>query len=43
MYKELWDEGLVQGLPVNIQIVTGRFGEEKAVGVAKVLEKLGIV
>ncbi|KIW53339.1 hypothetical protein, variant [Exophiala xenobiotica] len=43
MYKELWDDGLVQGLPVNIQIVTGRFGEEKAVGVAKVLEKLGIV
>lgn len=43
MYKELWDGGLVQGLPVNIQIVTGRFGEEQAVAVAKVLEKLGIV
>ncbi|KAL6242382.1 hypothetical protein RBB50_010521 [Rhinocladiella similis] len=43
MYQELWDDGVVQGLPVNIQIVTGRFGEEKAVGVAKVLEKLGIV
>jgi len=43
MYKELWDAGIVQGLPVNIQIVTGRFGEEKAVAVGKMLEKLGIV
>ncbi|KIX03209.1 uncharacterized protein Z518_06761 [Rhinocladiella mackenziei CBS 650.93] len=40
MYQELWDAGLVQGLPVNIQIVTGRFGEEAAVRVAKVFEKL---
>lgn len=40
MYQELWAAGLVQGLPVNIQIVTGRFGEEKAVAVAKVLEEL---
>lgn len=40
MYEELWSHGVIQNLPVNLQIVTGRFGEEKAVAVAKVLESL---
>lgn len=40
LYKELWDKGVVQGLPVNVQIVTGRFAEEKAICVGKVLDSL---
>ncbi|EHY53687.1 hypothetical protein HRR83_003902 [Exophiala dermatitidis] len=39
-YTDLWDSGLVQNMPINVQIVTGRFGEEKAFAVAKVLEQL---
>jgi len=40
LYGELWNAGVIQGLPVNVQVVTGRFGEEKAVGIAKVLDAL---
>ncbi|KAL2434375.1 hypothetical protein ABEF95_005386 [Exophiala dermatitidis] len=39
-YADLWDSGLIQNMPINVQIVTGRFGEEKAFAVAKVLEQL---
>lgn len=35
-----YDIDLVDGMPVGLQIVTGRFGEEKAVAVAKVIESL---
>jgi amidase len=31
---------LVKGLPVGVQIVGGRFGEEKAVAIAKVVEEV---
>ena len=34
------DPELVKGMPVGVQIVTGRFGEEKAVGIAKLIESL---
>lgn len=34
------DVDLVQGMPVCVQIVGGRFGEEKAVSVAKVVDEL---
>ncbi|KIV95233.1 hypothetical protein PV10_02910 [Exophiala mesophila] len=40
MYQDLWNHGVIQNLPVNLQIVTGRFGEEKAIAVAKILETL---
>lgn len=30
---------LVEGMPVGVQIVGGRFGEEKCVAVAKAIEK----
>ena len=30
---------LIRGMPVNVQIVTGKFGEEKAVAVAKAVEE----
>jgi amidase len=36
------DIELVKGMPVGVQVVTGRFGEEKAVAVAKVIEQLTI-
>jgi amidase len=36
-----YDIELVSGMPVGVQIVGGRFGEEKAVAVAKVIESLG--
>lgn len=36
-----YDIDLVSGMPVGVQIVGGRFGEEKAVAVAKVIESLG--
>ncbi|KAK2751826.1 hypothetical protein FQN55_009269 [Onygenales sp. PD_40] len=32
-----YDVNLVQGMPVSVQVVTGRFGEEKAVSIAKVM------
>lgn len=35
-----YDLDLVDGMPVNVQIITGKFGEEKAVMVAEVLEEL---
>ncbi|PYH97800.1 amidase signature enzyme [Aspergillus ellipticus CBS 707.79] len=35
-----YDVDLVEGMPVTVQIVGGRFGEEKAVAVAKVLDAL---
>lgn len=44
--KSVADEGgtddinLVNGMPVGLQLVTGRFGEEKAVAIAKVMESL---
>lgn len=31
---------LVKGMPVSLQVVTGRFGEEKAISIAKVIESL---
>lgn len=34
------DVDLVKGMPVTVQIVGGRFGEEKAVSVAKVVDGL---
>lgn len=40
LYEELWNKGVVQGLPVNVQLVTGRFGEERAVAIGKVLDDL---
>ena len=33
------DPDLIRGMPVNVQIVTGKFGEEKAVAVAKAIEE----
>jgi amidase len=33
------DPNLIQGMPVTVQIVTGKFGEEKAVAVAKAVEE----
>lgn len=35
-----YDPELVKGMPVGVQIVGGRFGEERCVAVAKVLEVL---
>ncbi|KAL4969353.1 amidase signature domain-containing protein [Aspergillus stella-maris] len=35
-----YDVDLVKGMPVTVQIVGGRFGEEKAVSVAKVVDGL---
>ncbi|GME61105.1 Acetamidase [Neofusicoccum parvum] len=37
---EQYDVELVKGMPVGLQVVTGRFGEEKAVAIVKVLESL---
>lgn len=34
------DIELVHGMPIGVQIVGGRFGEEKAVAVAKVVDEL---
>lgn len=33
------DVNLVEGMPVGIQVVGGRFGEEKCVAVAKAIEQ----
>ena len=33
------DSKLISGMPVSIQIVGGRFGEEKTVAVAKAIEE----
>lgn len=35
-----YDVDLVEGMPVGVQIVTGRLEEEKAVGIARLLEDL---
>ncbi|KAI9661576.1 MAG: hypothetical protein M1821_008814 [Bathelium mastoideum] len=35
-----YDPELVKGMPVGVQIVTGRFGEEKAIGIARLLQSL---
>jgi amidase len=37
---DLYDVDMVEGMPVGVQIVTGRFGEEKAVAIAKVIDAL---
>ena len=37
---DLYDVELVHGMPVGVQIVGGRFGEEKVVAVAKVIQSL---
>ncbi|KAJ5153319.1 uncharacterized protein N7482_009797 [Penicillium canariense] len=37
--KEQYDIDLVDGMPVGLQIVGGRFGEEKCVSVAKAIEQ----
>ena len=34
------DVDLVKDMPITVQIVGGRFGEEKAVAVAKVLKEV---
>lgn len=34
------DIELVHGMPICVQIVGGRFGEEKAIAVAKVVDEL---
>lgn len=36
--KQQYDPEVVKGKPVTVQIVGGRYGEEKCVGVAKALE-----
>ncbi|KAI9740487.1 MAG: hypothetical protein M1834_005067 [Cirrosporium novae-zelandiae] len=41
IYKQ-YDVELVKNMPVGLQVVTGRFGEEKAVGIAKLIESFGI-
>lgn len=38
--QEADDVNLVNGLPVPIQIVGGKFGEENSIGVAKVIDAL---
>lgn len=35
-----YDPQLVDGMPVGVQVVGGRFGEEKCVAVAKAIEEL---
>ncbi|KAJ5248225.1 Amidase [Penicillium chrysogenum] len=37
--KQQYDVNLVEGMPVGIQVVGGRFGEEKCVAVAKAIEQ----
>lgn len=37
---DLYDLDMVDGMPVGLQIVTGRFGEEKSVAIAKVIDAL---
>ncbi|KAJ5459773.1 uncharacterized protein N7458_001325 [Penicillium daleae] len=37
--KEQYDLDLVDGMPVGLQVVGGRFGEEKCVSVAKAIEQ----
>ncbi|OJI97857.1 hypothetical protein ASPVEDRAFT_126300 [Aspergillus versicolor CBS 583.65] len=37
---EQYDINLVKGMPVTVQIVGGRFGEERAISVAKVIDGL---
>lgn len=39
-YEKLWDEGQLEGMPVGVQIVTGRLEEEKSVGLARYIRKL---
>lgn len=39
---DLYDVDESEGMPVGLQIMTGRFGEEKAIGIAKVIESLRI-
>lgn len=34
------DVEAVEGLPVGVQVVGGKFGEEKSVAVAKIIESL---
>lgn len=35
-----YDIDLVEGMPVGVQLVTGHYGEEKAIMIAGVLEEL---
>ncbi|EPS26957.1 hypothetical protein PDE_01897 [Penicillium oxalicum 114-2] len=37
--KEQYDIDLIDGMPVGVQVVGGRFGEEKCVSVAKAIEQ----
>ncbi|KAJ5884938.1 hypothetical protein N7495_009448 [Penicillium taxi] len=37
--KEQYDIDLVDGMPVGVQVIGGRFGEEKCVAVAKAIEQ----
>lgn len=39
-YEKLWSEGELEGMPVGVQIVTGRLEEEKAVGLARYIRQL---
>ncbi|KAK1138916.1 hypothetical protein N8T08_001656 [Aspergillus melleus] len=38
--KEQYDIDLVEGMPVGVQVVGGRFGDEMCVAVAKVIERV---
>ncbi|KAI9040166.1 putative acetamidase [Aspergillus affinis] len=38
--KEQYDIDLVEGMPVGVQVVGGRFGDETCVAVAKVIERV---
>ena len=38
--RDLYDPHMMDGLPIGLQIVGGRFEEEKVLGVAKVMERL---
>ncbi|KAM5349637.1 hypothetical protein ACJ41O_006142 [Fusarium nematophilum] len=38
--KEQYDIDLVEGIPVGVQIMAGKYGDEKCIAVAKVIEEL---
>ncbi|KAJ1322978.1 fatty acid amide hydrolase [Microdochium nivale] len=37
---EIYEPSLVMGMPVGVQVIGGRFGEEKTISVAKVIKEL---
>lgn len=38
---DIYDVELCEGMPIGVQIITGRFGEERAVGIARLLKESG--